>query len=81
VLLIDDDMRNVFALARELEAKGMEVIKAESGSHALTWLERLEQSEPPDLIITDIMMPGWTATRPCAASAPCRVCQGCRSLR
>ena len=54
VLLVDDDMRNVFALTRLLEAKGIEVLKAEDGRHAL---EQLAAGEPPDLIIMDIMMP------------------------
>jgi CheY-like chemotaxis protein/signal transduction histidine kinase/HAMP domain-containing protein len=54
ILVVDDDMRNVFALSRVLEAKGMRVLKAENGQKALSILEH----EPTvDLVVMDIMMP------------------------
>ena len=54
VLIVDDDMRNVFAIAKVLEQKGLKVLKAENGHKALQLLEK----EPiVDLMLMDIMMP------------------------
>ncbi|MCI5143750.1 MAG: response regulator, partial [Candidatus Electrothrix sp. ATG1] len=53
VLLVDDDMRNVFALSKVLRDRGMVTVKAEDGIRAL---EVLEQEEF-DLVLMDIMMP------------------------
>ncbi len=54
VLLVDDDVRNVFALASLLEARGMEVLFAENGRDAI---ETLRESPEVDLMLMDIMMP------------------------
>jgi signal transduction histidine kinase/CheY-like chemotaxis protein/cell division protein FtsB len=54
VLIVDDDMRNTFALATALEDKEMEVIVAKTGKEAL---ERLAQHPDTDIILMDIMMP------------------------
>ncbi len=54
ILVVDDDMRNVFALSRILEAKGMTVLKAEDGKKGL---EMLASQPDIDLILMDIMMP------------------------
>jgi CheY-like chemotaxis protein len=54
-LIVDDDMRNAFALSRVLEGKGMTTLKAENGKKAL---ELLENNPSPDLVLMDIMMPG-----------------------
>ncbi|HEY7746326.1 MAG TPA: response regulator [Desulfuromonadales bacterium] len=55
VLLVDDDMRNLFALAKVLEQRGLRVIKAEAGDKALSLLR---EGAGVDLILMDIMMPG-----------------------
>ena len=54
VLLVDDDMRNVFALSKILQERGMEVIKSEDGKNAL---KMLEVHSDTDLVLMDIMMP------------------------
>ena len=54
VLVVDDDMRNVYALSRLLEDKGMRVLKAENGKKAL---DILKETVMVDLVLMDIMMP------------------------
>jgi CheY-like chemotaxis protein len=54
VLIVDDDVRNVFALTSALEAHGMEIVYAENGREALTQLQR---NADADLVLMDIMMP------------------------
>ena len=55
VLIVDDDMRNIFSLTSALEQHGMAVLFAEGGREGLRLLE-----ETPDLdaMLVDIMMPG-----------------------
>ncbi|MFV7235712.1 response regulator [Flavobacterium sp. ZB4R12] len=54
ILLVDDDMRNVFALSKILQERGMEVIKSENGKNAL---DMLDTHTDIDLVLMDIMMP------------------------
>ncbi|HEX2545955.1 MAG TPA: response regulator, partial [Ramlibacter sp.] len=64
ILVVDDDMRNIFALTSALEHKGAAVEIARNGVEAL---QKLEQNpDGIDLVLMDIMMPemdGFTATR------------------
>jgi CheY-like chemotaxis protein/two-component sensor histidine kinase len=55
VLVVDDDIRNVFALTSALEQHGMEVMHAESGKEGI---EVLKRSREIDLVLMDVMMPG-----------------------
>jgi HAMP domain-containing protein/signal transduction histidine kinase/CheY-like chemotaxis protein len=54
VLIVDDDGRNVFALASALEAYGMRVLFAENGREGI---ERLSAEPGVDLVLMDVMMP------------------------
>jgi CheY-like chemotaxis protein len=55
VLLVDDDMRNLFALSKVLRGWGMLPTMAQDGEKAL---KTLAENEPPDIVLMDIMMPG-----------------------
>jgi CheY-like chemotaxis protein len=54
ILVVDDDVRNVFAMSSALEGKGLEVVYAENGKRAL---ETLRQATDIGVILMDIMMP------------------------
>lgn len=54
ILLVDDDIRNVFALSSVLESYRMDVTFAENGREAI---ELLEKNRNYDLVLMDMMMP------------------------
>ncbi|MGE5689975.1 MAG: response regulator, partial [Pseudomonadota bacterium] len=63
VLVVDDDVRNVFALTSVLEGHGMRVRFAENGKEAL---DALREDGDVDLVLMDIMMPeldGYETTK------------------
>ncbi|OUS23997.1 hypothetical protein A9Q99_25965 [Gammaproteobacteria bacterium 45_16_T64] len=79
ILLVDDDMRNLFALSKQLQSEGLSVVMADNGQAALDRLEEtivdgatnnpsIGTAKLPavELIIMDIMMPtmdGYEAMR------------------
>ncbi|WP_102346545.1 response regulator [Bacillus sp. Marseille-P3661] len=54
ILLVDDDVRNVYALSSVLELYGMDITFAENGVEAL---KIVDETSDFDLILMDIMMP------------------------
>lgn len=62
ILIVDDNDTNLYVLKSLLESEGMETITAKHGKEALT----KAHSHPPDLIVSDILMPvmdGYTLCR------------------
>jgi CheY-like chemotaxis protein len=55
VLIVDDDVRNIFALSSVLERRGMKVVSASTGHEAIA---TLESSREVSIVLMDIMMPG-----------------------
>jgi CheY-like chemotaxis protein/HAMP domain-containing protein len=55
VLVVDDDVRNIFALSSVLERHGMDVVTAGTGQEAI---EKVAGDDAIDLVLMDIMMPG-----------------------
>jgi len=63
IMIVDDDMRNVFALTAALEQKGAKIIVAKNGEEAL---KKLGEDGGVDVVLMDIMMPimnGYEAMR------------------
>jgi CheY-like chemotaxis protein len=63
VLIVDDDVRNIFSLTSMLEDHGMQVSFAENGRDAIAMLKERQDF---DLVLMDIMMPemdGYETTR------------------
>ena len=54
VLIIDDDVRNLFSLTSALEREDVEAVHAESGAEGI---ERLKADDKIDAVLVDIMMP------------------------
>jgi two-component system chemotaxis sensor kinase CheA len=55
VLIVDDDVRNTYALSHALDERGLDVVMADNGQLAL---EKLEHEDDIALVVMDIMMPG-----------------------
>jgi CheY-like chemotaxis protein/CHASE3 domain sensor protein len=63
VLVVDDDMRNIYSLTNALEDEGLRCITAENGREAL---QLLQEQPGIDIVLMDIMMPemdGYEATQ------------------
>jgi CheY-like chemotaxis protein len=63
VLVVDDDIRNIFAITSVLESFGMVVTFADNGKAAL---KKLKEIDNVDIILMDVMMPemdGYDAIR------------------
>jgi CheY-like chemotaxis protein len=63
ILIVDDDMRNIFSLSSALAEKQMIIFEAENGREAL---KQLDEHPETDLVLMDIMMPemdGYEAMR------------------
>ena len=63
ILVVDDEIRNVFALGKVLEEKDIEVFEAENGQVAI---DVLKENKEIDLVLMDVMMPvmnGYEAMR------------------
>jgi CheY-like chemotaxis protein len=63
VLIVDDDVRNIFSLTSVLESYGMSVVFAENGRQAL---DVLKENRDVELVLMDVMMPemdGYETTR------------------
>ena len=54
VLIVDDDIRNIFALSSVLEQYGMKIVPAENGRDAINILKKQPDI---DIVLMDIMMP------------------------
>jgi CheY-like chemotaxis protein len=54
VLIVDDDVRNIFAVTSVLETQGLDVIYAENGKDGIAALER---NPDVDVVLMDVMMP------------------------
>ncbi|TFZ05044.1 response regulator, partial [Ramlibacter rhizophilus] len=54
VLIVDDDMRNIFALATVLEEHGVDIVWADNGREAIN---RVVNDPQIDVVLMDIMMP------------------------
>ena len=55
ILLVDDDVRNIFALTNALEQKGVVV---EIGRNGFEAISKLNSVDDIDLVLMDVMMPG-----------------------
>ena len=63
ILVVDDDMRNVYVLSKILEEKSVEILVGRTGKEGI---DKLQQNPGVNLVIMDIMMPemdGYTAMR------------------
>ncbi|MBC9249752.1 hybrid sensor histidine kinase/response regulator [Pseudomonas alcaligenes] len=72
VLLVDDDVRNIYAMTALLDEVGLAIVPARDGLEALACFAR----EPFDLVLMDMAMPnmdGYTATRILKEERDCQI--------
>jgi CheY-like chemotaxis protein len=72
VLIVDDDVRNIFALATVLEDHGMDVVSAGSGREAL---KLMQEQRGLDIVLMDIMMPDMDGMATIRAAREIPFCQ------
>lgn len=63
ILIVDDDIRNIYSLSNALDEEGLKCVTAENGKAAL---KLLEEQPDVDIILMDVMMPemdGYEATQ------------------
>lgn len=63
VLVVDDDIRNIYSLTNALEEEGMNCLTAENGKVAI---KMLQENPQIDIVLMDVMMPemdGFDATK------------------
>lgn len=61
ILIVDDDITLKTALIRYLQNRGYSILEASSGAEALTLFEQ----NPPDVVVSDVMMPGMDGLEFC----------------
>ena len=71
ILVVEDDVRNVYALTNILEPRGASVEIARNGKEALDALEKAaaQPGQAIDLVLMDVMMPVMTGLPPRARYA------------
>jgi CheY-like chemotaxis protein len=73
VLVVEDNERNL-KLARDLlEIHGFRVLAAGTAEEGVT----LAKEAMPDLVLRNLQLPGWMASRPCGSCAVTRRRRGC----
>lgn len=66
ILIVEDDVRNIYSLSNILEPRGAVIEIARNGEEAIAALEASQDGPGIDLVLMDVMMPvmdGLTATR------------------
>ncbi|HEY1172042.1 MAG TPA: response regulator [Verrucomicrobiae bacterium] len=66
IMIVEDDVRNIFALTSLLEPHGVKLLIARNGREAIETLEKVMPEKGVDLVLMDVMMPemdGLTAMR------------------
>jgi hypothetical protein len=78
VLIVDDDVRNIFALSSVLERRGMTVLTAGTGREAIA---TVESTNDLAIVLMDVMMPEMDGTKRCRSFDRTLNSGACRSSR
>ena len=78
VLVVDDDVRNIFALTSALESYNMKVVHAENGQKGI---DLLKATPGVEAVLMDIMMPEMDGYEAISATGRWRILRICRSSR